>query len=587
MLKHSFAKLLLVAALLGGLLATAQAPVRAIPAQADLLALAAYAPEDAFAYIGFSTDDASISALDALWDRLVGKLPNVPMAPLRAAIDQALANSQLTLEKNIRPWLGNQAAIFIGNADMQLAGQANNPPIALIIEVSDRAGAETFIEEQVLRDALGTFALKSIEGEYTAYIATNPEQIDFEIYVGDTVIIIANIEGMTQATGDVNSVQKLANSARFTEAVGQLPADNYGGLAYINLNLLAQNYTLDTRAAQFLSTIVSGESSAVFGLAMQDAANGGKALLFDTVIANNASNTGTTTALDTAFLANLPADLSGVIAISNLSASIDQLLGLIDVADTASAAQTPSQRIKAGIQFLLGLNFDADIQSWMTGEAALFFRYDSANSLLMTLATGEPSQQLGFDLGLAIRATDPAKAKALADSLGKFMLGVAARDRRSFNAESTTINGAAATRITLPASNTMPAIELVLAANDTLLLLATRPIAEQILSGDLNGGLAANAGFAAASPLFVANGGQITYLGGSGFNLLRDAALLYLLPTSAGQNPREALEGGRLLVDPSFSQFESAAITAAYNIGGGAFYSQRSVIRAQISLAAQ
>jgi hypothetical protein len=93
--------------------------------------LAGLVPSDALVYAHLSTDPEREE--DARFARLAGTLPSV--ARLRDSLASAVAPGAFTLERDVRPWLGDEAAYAaVSTADT-----------LLLASVADRAGAEALV----------------------------------------------------------------------------------------------------------------------------------------------------------------------------------------------------------------------------------------------------------------------------------------------------------------------------------------------------------------------------------------------------------------------------------------------------------
>jgi hypothetical protein len=519
-MKKRLVLLLVLAAVLFGALPTIAAPV------SDLTSLAQYFPTDASAYVALRTDDAYIEQLDSLWARISGKLPSgvLPPVTLKAALDQAA--SQLTgkdFATSIRPWLGDVAAVGTTGAAPAGGGQA---PVLLAADLKDRAGAEAFFDALA---AKGTAKVeKSTQGAFTLYSGTGGGS--GALALSDNLLLLANDQASITQTLDRSA--KLNQSQLFTDTLSLLPINDYDAIIYVDT---AGILTAQAKASGQVQPMAAVAGTQVFGLATQD----DRTLIVD--IASRGNNLGmlntmgvtmpNITPVDPSFAANIPADASLVLHSTSIKSLYDVFLQAARMNSRSASGQTVDQQIeqaRAAIQQVLGLDLNKDIVDWMTGDYALFVSYDVQKLFNQVSGSNMNFETFPAEFGVVVKATDPAKAKALSTALGKALVqyGGSSPDVKI---SQETVGGVDATVITgtIKNGNSSLPLQIVLGANDKVFLIATRKSAESILSGAP--GLDTSASFKEAGKYLLSKPTSVWYMDQNGYGIIPGFAALSIL----------------------------------------------------------
>lgn len=202
----------------------------------DLAALAEYAPEDALFFAAIRTDAGFVENLDGLLnslnERAGGVLPEGVNA--QALLDLVVGGltGGLSFSENVRPWLGDSAALVVPTVD---ALNTAAGPLVLVAEVTDFETAQTFLGN-VTSAEVGV--LSAYEGEvqtdgsvvYTSEFSSDPTIILTEsvVYYGD---VEAALPAMLLPGADARSLNQ--NDA-FTAIRSNLPAESYNAFVYID-----------------------------------------------------------------------------------------------------------------------------------------------------------------------------------------------------------------------------------------------------------------------------------------------------------------------------------------------------------------
>jgi hypothetical protein len=541
-------------------------PVRA----ADVPALAAYAPPESVLYLEFRTDDAFIDALDDLRRQIVRSLPPGMMPAdisLRALLALAFQSAGVNFENEVRPWLGERAALFVGEV-RPFVGRPNlsqgDLPAALVFGISDRAAAIALIDQLLAQQPMLKEALKKgEEGTYTVYRAANPS-VEAAIAVNDNALIIGTDAGIDAATAMRG---KLFEQASFVEVMALLPEKSYNVLAYVDSPQILE---LSQAAMGTSSPMTAGDRQLFEALSAAIGANAIGATILDdrTLVLDSVQQTGdlskltalglsmpTYNAVDPAFLANIPSTAAAVVHGTDLKGLIDSslatLVGLekwqVEQRGTQPVVEKQIAQFEAELLKNTGISLRNDILNWLTGDFAIIAGYQTPAPGTPTLFTvplfapGTDIQQAA-DWGLIFEATDAPKAAALVAKL-ETLLAVLVKDaaqgnpRVRFSTE--TIGGVEV--IVLSLSQEMDtripqfSVDLIIGANDKVFVIATRKLAEAILTGFP--GLDSGKTYQEAAKYLLPNSAAVAYLSREGFTMIGDLLVLGTTATRAETIP--------------------------------------------------
>lgn len=538
---------------------------------AESPSLASYAPPDTVIFVTARIDDAFIDTLDGLRAKVVDALPAgaVPgMMNFRALISMAATSGGLNYEKDIRSWLGDNMAFFVSNPEMLVQRGGNTPEdvtAAFVVDIKDRAVTVKFVDNLLAKtpSAKGMFT-KADEATYTVYRSTEGDKgtkafnSSTAIAINDNALIIGTIKGVDAAMG---TRAKLFEQEGFKSALALLPETKYNALIYIDTGAL---FKLGVQANMRLSS-ASNPNAEAMANAFVDAIGPtvvGATILDDrTLTLDMAQKLGDTSGLEklgvtlpkltpikASFAANIPATAAGVVEGSNLAGIIDYALTNV-VSLSKLQSQADAERVAAQIkrfedEFLknTGIDFREDIVSWMTGDFALISGYTSPKPGTATLLNSQLFPKLpvenAVDAGMIFEVTDKAKVDTLVAKL-ETLIAVGLKNNKEVTLTKETIGGAKV--LVLSGTAPLPSgqstkLEFVIGANDKVLVLATRPLAEAILTGAP--GLDTSAAFKAASVYLVPQPTAIAYLSNDGVNLLGDLGLLGAISDNLGRAMR-------------------------------------------------
>ncbi|MDX2076999.1 MAG: hypothetical protein SFZ02_11245 [bacterium] len=473
-----FALLVSILLLIGASIAQAK------PAQVTL-ANAYFAdqiPAGADIYVGIRTDDAYIGELDAVLGKITSGLslliPDMPATiSLRQLLDQAVLSMRMdgTFDTTIRSWLGDSVGIGI------YEGEQFIEHVLVIIDHTNRDAARTFIETV----SGGVFDVTE-EGAFTVYSSPNGGAIF--IALNDDAIYMSSRRELIPFNGTPTDV--LSNDPDFQKAVGALPSPNYNIVVAGDTGAIAQLGDTGNMGARSMLNAFLPDAYTALGLTIAngvsptiDVAQVG--LPADVVALLN-------TPIDPAFTQYIPANATGVIHGTNLIATYNTLIQLAS-ANTGQDLQAQLDQAQA----IFG--FDV-ISLLLSGDFAMYFTYkpegltsllnEQLEALNTNTTVSNPVDVTSFlEFGAIFEINDPTNAQSLIDQM--FSMYGLLGGNSGVTASQEEIAGHTALVLTASSnSSAMSGFEIVIGANDTVLVMGTRESATAILTG--NGGFDSN-----------------------------------------------------------------------------------------------
>ncbi|MCC7209701.1 MAG: DUF3352 domain-containing protein, partial [Anaerolineae bacterium] len=200
--------------------------------------------------------------------------------------------------------------------------------------------------------------------------------------------------------------------------------------------------------------------------------------------------------------------------------------------DTARRFERDMAQALTQFQEATGLDLEADVLSWMTGDAAAFVGYTpptpGAPSALWSMVTNDEATGQDFDFGVVVKATDPAAAATVVERLGAALEAqMQERPAPRVSLVREPVRGADAVVIRMDMPGLDAPLDFVLASNDQVMVFATRPAAEAILSGE--GGLAQKPAFLEAQTYVLPGTVQLHYFDTGLIDFLVDFAALQIV----------------------------------------------------------
>ncbi len=531
--------------------------------QADLSALAKYFPVDSAAYIGFRTDDATITSVNDLLNKIQSIVPGTgsPDA-IKNGLDLIASQEEsgATFADTIRPWAGDSGALGIPT----LVSGGSQSGI-FVLSITDEAKANTFFNTLLTKE---DYTAQSADG---ATVYTDPTDPAHSTYIvrSDAVVITDDPSDVT-ANGVPSST--LADNADFKAALALLPGQGYAAVGYANtpaiLNAVIQDRattmsTANAAGMQMVTSALSAIKPEAFGLTMLDQ----NTLAFDAALPQDANANSPFTMnmsgkpLDPAFVQHIPANtpfvVEGTDLYDNYQAAVKNLQTVAQsMPQTNSRDGMSVKNLETGlwgISFLVrgltGLEV-SDAFGWMTGDYALYLGFSPSFSDSTSILSATESNPVDF--GITIAATDAAAAQKVYDGLKRSLLDLPAENVTV--TEDTLDGGTKALVFTIQDVKKMPfPIEILAATGNGVFAVGTR----QMVTAAINpkNGLDSDATYSAASQYLLKNASQVVFLSGT--------ALQPLVKVMSGMtNPESVQEQGQQLA-LVLKLIDSASISAS------------------------
>lgn len=574
--RESMKKLGLIVVLIA-VLSAAVIPAGAVPT-ADLTALASHFPAETAVFFALRTDDDYIDTLDNLIDRVNAEFPEpVIDASIREILDQISSQLDGDFDTVFRTWLGDTAALGVDLSYVTDDDRNNDYLAALLaIEITDSAAAQATWSRILGMNPNVEYTVTDENG-LTIYTPNTYRPVldnAIPLAFADDYMLVGNLDiafGVEQT---------LEGNDSFTDAINSLPNGDYNILLYadsaalfeVNMQMMERQGMAGQMGGSLdmLSALGGTSGEVAVGLAIADdrtllidfAGSADTPVMAESLGLDPALLTALQTPVDPAFAGNLPSNASVVMHIANLSGFYTYITQAIPgvIANNAEMmggnAEESLQDINsalAAVQFVVrgatGLELEADILSWMTGDVVIWLgvapSVSEVDNLFAALVQGLP-----VDFGLVIDASaDPEKAARFVEGLTEAITNASTQSQTEIRITPQTIGGTEATVINL--TDPIP-IEIVIASDDDVFVLGTRAAAEAAFSP--SNSLADNPIYVEASDYMLPNAYQVYYLSGNG--------LLPLLNLAGEDGGRDAeLAAGWL------NLIRSSSISTALNDG--------------------
>lgn len=560
--------LILVGLVVWGFGSAAQEPV----------SFAAYLPPDTPLYVSLRTSDA---VLDDLEQRLSSLSTETLFSSLGGGI--ALNLSQvldlLTIstwggrfDETVGTWLGDEIALGLTSLAPDDASEG-----AVFVDVDNHDAARTFITTYVTSE--GTWSQSEDRG-FSVFVNNADQNV---IALGTNMLVFASRYELVPFGGAPAS--NLGSNPDFNAALDLLPADGYNAVAYADLaefgRAIFQEMGLNLEGREIVERVAlpAAAGAAILGdrsFAVDVAVQSGN---LRRLRQRRSAPIWDVQPVSAAFLQNLPAGSDLVVYSSDLNASF--VYG-VTVARNMLGRET-DQQIAAFLEQLdqlstttMNLNFRDDVIGWMTGRYALYLDYavpePGTPSIFTRGVFPDALAPFNLELGLVVEATAPEQASALVNGVEQLftMLGMAVTQE--------TVGGASAVVISVTDPTLSAPVEILVGANDRVLVIGTRASATAILQGE--GGLDSAGLFVEAWRTVLDNPTMVWYAAPDGLIALGDAgapnsaAIQTLLNVDVLDETADSVRLTDLLTQrqQDIRQFagylDSATISTAYNADG-------------------
>lgn len=334
--------------------------------------MAQYFGADTTFFFAGRIDDAYLSELNSVLNRVLASVPdsaNLPLPAelnLRALLEGQLAAAPFTLDE-LRGFLGDYVAVGISNYGALLTNDIEQSGIVIAVALSDSAALVSFLEANV-----PNLPRPTTEGDAQVYVINNETQL---VINSDVLYIVPATASLPDRAATLNSAES------FTNAIGALPADAYNIVGYFDYQALF------TELGQASPSTMSMMTPEMMGLLPNDLALG-LTILDDSVltidmVTDQMIEGVMTTPISSDFASNLPADTDLLVWGSDLGSYVNYTLTTLPqslaAADPSLSVEDINQQIETALQqFEAATNIDLreDVLSWLTSDYALYTSVD-------------------------------------------------------------------------------------------------------------------------------------------------------------------------------------------------------------------
>ncbi len=495
----------------------------------NLASMAGYYPSDTLFFAATRIDEAYINELDDLLSVITEPLAQFGIPPI--GITQALTLGTGFDANAILDWLGGTAAVGIPKVVQETSFGTELLPTEfyVVISLADREMALTFLDENLV-------GFERIEADGIVQYR-NPA---LYVQVTQEVMVFSAVPFLPVLAPS----ESLLDTQSYQDALFELPLDNYNILMYLDMpTLVDAQLQISQVPPNVVKTNISGLA---IGFGKIDQTN----LVIDLVqLPEDPFMYDGIGQVSREFLQRIPAQASAFMQVSdytNVYHSFTQFMD--DLAVSFNEPMIPSEEFSN--QFAqIGINLEADILSWVTGDFVTFSHIDALPIVQDALAY-ELELNNRFAWGIAMDTTaNPEAASRLVSKLTDLMQQAQPSDEIALRTE--TIAGVEATILEIDAQiqnpfvqvgcNEIPPVEVVsfeilLASNDEVFVFATRPLADAILSGDVQS-IADTPSYQQASQYFLPDPTSVWFTTGEGFlysTALNPIGILTLLGPQIG-----------------------------------------------------
>jgi hypothetical protein len=458
----------------------------------DLTRLFAYVPRDANLVVALRSDEEYVDTLNDLYARIATQLPDVLKRELPRSLDinDLLADAFDTATvkwSDFRAVLGDVIVVSTDEPFDAFSGNtANFENVHIVVAHTDKQG----IQDLFALDGIRT----TQEGDFEV-----AEVGDFSVALSDEVLILSNTETLIPRRG-------LADDRDFGDMLPNLPNEDYNILLYTPPGL---------------------STGFLMGFDIEDENN----LIVDLV---SEAAEGLPTIGITQMGESIPDDTDLLIEAMDFA-------GTLDVLEQSQGSEVTRQFEQ--VFAILGLNLQRDVLSWTDGYFAVFA---SANTVALSdivFSGGDMSNLEVFpaEFGLVFEATQPRKAREVAQKLG---VGLGILASQTVKLEPASVGTLDGTQMTIELAVTRRrSIDLTLfvGANDDIFYFGTKGAAQKIVDGET---LANDPTYQNARRYYLEGASQGLYSDDDGAGAMALLVAAVLTPMSSGrlQDTRQMIQ---------------------------------------------
>ncbi|CAG0988205.1 MAG: DUF3352 domain-containing protein [Anaerolineae bacterium] len=492
--------------------------------------LARFFPQDTFVFVSLRTDLEHLNGLGGVITKLISKLPNAPaqLPPLPTLLQGALGQMGIDFQGEVLSWLGQRAALGVGNLKALLPENPNAAPLTpdqmpllLAFEVTDKAKAEAFVDK-LLKIAAPRIEVTKNAGEVTTWEAPG---LPIKVQLDSSSLLIGTGAGLA---GALTRESKLNTYPRFQNTVGLLPAPDYNVLVYLDTPQLLQLQGM-------LGSNPNVDLSIVFALAQMGPLVLGGTILDERSLTLDIVQAVSKEAQDQFKLSGskpinldlaktMPMGTSLLLQAADMPGLIRASLGLAG-AMLATRGQNPDlladqwKRALEGVKASSGLDLEAEIINALDSDFAMFVGYKPGEvGTSPFMGTIDPSAKIDMSMlsaGFVAQINDTAKGEALLQRLITY-LKQAAEDNPELEIGEMDVSGAKLTLVKVSSPTYEAPIEIIVGYSNNIFLIATA----QMLS--VSGQVGDTPQYSEASAYFLPNPTTLWFMDSNGLTLFMD-----------------------------------------------------------------
>ena len=486
------------------------------PNSDNLANMARYYPTDTLFFASTRLDEAYINELDDLLTVILAPAQQFGIPPI--AITQAITLSTGLDATSILGWLGDTAAVGIPTVFEEgvFSSQPSAKEMYAVVSLADHEQALAFLDAN----------LQGFERSETA---------DFILYTDSALYILVKQDAMFLSAvpflptipflPDSNDVETLLDTQSYQDAMAELPLDRYNILLYVDVPTLVDfQLQISQVPPNAVETNLDGMA---IGFGTIDETN----LVVDLVqLPEDPFMYDGVGQVNQTFLQNIPANASAMMQVSDYANMVESFIQYMDNIGVAyNEPLVPSEEFER--QWAeMGIDLEADLLSWIGGDYVTFGHLDIVPIVRDALAY-ELELSNRFAWGMVMDTTaNPEAASRFASIFGDLLEQNNVDDEISFRTE--TVAGVEATIVSFDAEMENPftpivcganpppseiiSFEMVLASNNEVFVFATRPLADAILSGNVQS-IAHTPAYQQSSQYFLPDPTSVWFTTGEGF----------------------------------------------------------------------
>ncbi|HVE67462.1 MAG TPA: DUF3352 domain-containing protein [Solirubrobacteraceae bacterium] len=310
-------------------------------------------PADALLYVHLSTDGSRPAVRRAL--ELAGRFPSFPRARDAALNRLSRAGAGVSFDRDVRPWLGDEAALALLNASGATAGSL------IVLDVTDRERAEAFLAKVAGAPRRSSYRGTTIQ----AYGNASAAFVDGDLAIGQPPGLRTAIDAAAGRT------PSLAKAQAFRRASDGLPAgrvaDVYASPEGVTRVLAAQGGPLGAAGALLNQPTLQGVS-----LAVTPEAAGMRLTVSSALDVAASRRLPRAQSFEPRLIGSVPESAMAYLGLTRLDRAAQRLLAVGLAGGAGSRLTGVLRRLRGDLGRRAGVDLRADVLPLFQGEVALW-----------------------------------------------------------------------------------------------------------------------------------------------------------------------------------------------------------------------